>query len=141
MIGDATGIASPLASGVNRLKKSDAPRRVLVLFTDGRNTAENRLTPEQAAALAQELEQAKEKAADLKSSAVAVQKEYDKIMSWADLYAGSSIEGKKMILRQLIERVNIGRNFEIEVEFKISVTQFFDFLHPEGDKSVYYRAS
>ena len=24
---------------------------------------------------------------------------------------------------------------------KISVTQFFDFLHPEGDKSVYYRAS
>ena len=52
-----------------------------------------------------------------------------------------SIEGKKMILRQLIERVNIGRNFEIEVEFKISVTQFFDFLHPEGDKSVYYRAS
>ena len=93
------------------------------------------------AALAQELEQAKEKAADLKRSAVAVQKEYDKIMSWADLYAGSSIEGKKMILRQLIERVNIGRNFEIEVEFKISVTQFFDFLHPEGDKSVYYRAS
>lgn len=92
-------------------------------------------------ALAQELEQAKEKAADLKSSAVAVQKEYDKIMSWADLYAGSSIEGKKMILRQLIERVNIGRNFEIEVEFKISVTQFFDFLYPEGDKSVYYRAS
>ena len=90
---------------------------------------------------AQELEQAKEKAADLKSSAVAVQKEYDKIMSWADLYAGSSIEGKKMILRQLIERVNIGKNFEIEVEFKISVTQFFDFLHPEGDKSVYYRAS
>ncbi len=93
------------------------------------------------AALAQELEQAKEKAADLKSSAVAVQKEYDKIMSWADLYAGSSIEGKKMILRQLIERVNIGKNFEIEVEFKISVTQFFDFLYPEGDKSVYHRAS
>ena len=89
------------------------------------------------AALAQELEQAREKAADLKNSAVAVQKEYDKIMSWAELYAGSSVEGKKMILRQLIERVNIGKNFEIEVEFKISVTQFFDFLHPEGDKSVY----
>ena len=46
-----------------------------------------------------------------------------------------------MILRHLIERVNIGKNFEIEVEFKISVTQFFDFLYPEGDKSVYYRAS
>ena len=52
MIGDATGIASPLGTGVNRLKDSDAPRRVLVLFTDGANTARNRLTPEQAAELA-----------------------------------------------------------------------------------------
>ena len=41
----------------------------------------------------------------------------------------------------LIEKVNIGKNFENEVEFKIIITQFFDFLHPEGDKSVYYRAS
>ncbi len=62
-------------------------------------------------------------------------------MSWAHLYAGSSIEGKKMILRQFMERVNIGRNFEIKVEFKISVTQFFNFLYPEGDKSVYDCAS
>ncbi len=54
LIGDATGIAAPLASGVNRLKDSTAPRRVLVLFTDGRNTAENRLTPEQAAMLGKE---------------------------------------------------------------------------------------
>ena len=97
------------------------------------------------ATLMKELEQDKEKAADLKNSAAAVQKEYDKIMSWADLYAGSSIEGKKMILRQLIDRVNIGRDFEIEVEFKISVAQFFDFLkgtrvctivHPEHMKKL-----
>ena len=59
-----------------------------------------------------------------------------------DEYVGQKhLVGKGKLLRQLIERVNIGRNFEIEVEFKISVTQFFDFLHPEGDKSVYYRAS
>ncbi len=56
MLGDATGIASPIASGINRLKKSDAPRRVLVLFTDGQNTAENRLTPEQAAELGREFD-------------------------------------------------------------------------------------
>ena len=52
MIGDATGIASPIASAVSRLKDSKAPRRVLVLFTDGAHTAENRITPEQAAMLA-----------------------------------------------------------------------------------------
>ena len=54
MIGDATGIASPISSAVSRLKDSKAPRRVLVLFTDGANTAENRITPEQAAMLAKD---------------------------------------------------------------------------------------
>ena len=53
-LGDATGIASAVSSGVRRLKNSDAPRRVLVLFTDGANTAENRLTPMQSADLAKE---------------------------------------------------------------------------------------
>ncbi|MCI8623448.1 MAG: hypothetical protein HFG26_07275 [Provencibacterium sp.] len=68
------------------------------------------------AALAQELEQTKARVAELKKSAVSVQREYDKLMSWADLFAGSSIEGKKMILWQLI-------------------------LYPEGDKSVCYYVS
>ena len=54
MIGDATGIASPIGSAVSRLKNSTVPRRVLVLFTDGTNTATNRLTPEQAARLAKD---------------------------------------------------------------------------------------
>ena len=54
MIGDATGIASPIGSAVSRLKNAASPRRVLVLFTDGTNTATNRLTPEQAARLAKE---------------------------------------------------------------------------------------
>ena len=56
MIGDATGIASPLGSAVSRLKNSSVPRRVLVLFTDGANTAVNRLTPEQAAKLAKDFD-------------------------------------------------------------------------------------
>ena len=56
MIGDATGIASPIGSAVGRLKNSSVPRRVLVLFTDGANTAVNRLTPEQAAKLAKDFD-------------------------------------------------------------------------------------
>ncbi len=53
-LGNNTGIASAVAAGVNRLKTSQAPRRVLVLFTDGRNNVENRLTPPQTALLAKE---------------------------------------------------------------------------------------
>ena len=54
IIGDATGIASPVASAIQRLDKSTAPRRVLVLFTDGVNNVTHRLTPLQTAELAKE---------------------------------------------------------------------------------------
>ncbi len=52
ILGDATGIAAPLASGIERLRTSSAPRRVMLLFTDGKNNVQDRATPEQAAALA-----------------------------------------------------------------------------------------
>jgi len=54
IIGDATGIASPVASAIKRLDKSTAPRRVLVLFTDGKNNVSHRLTPLETAELAKE---------------------------------------------------------------------------------------
>ena len=53
-VGEQTGIASPIGTAVKRLKNSAAPRRVMVLFTDGANTAQNQLTPQQAAELAKE---------------------------------------------------------------------------------------
>ncbi|WP_312612169.1 recombinase family protein [Oscillibacter sp.] len=93
------------------------------------------------AELHDELEQAKAKAAELGCSAVSIQAEYDKIMSWAELYAESSMEAKKMILRQLINRVNVGKGFEVELELNISVKQFFDFLHPEGDTAAPIRVA
>lgn len=52
MIGDGTGIASPIASAVHRLEKSDSKRRVLVLFTDGSNNINARISPRQAAKFA-----------------------------------------------------------------------------------------
>lgn len=54
IIGDMTGIAAPLASGIHRLKNSPAPRRVIVLFTDGRNNVENMISPQETAALGKE---------------------------------------------------------------------------------------
>jgi Ca-activated chloride channel homolog len=52
VIGDATGIAGPIAAAVHRLKTSDSKRKVLVLFTDGSNNIDARVTPRQAAKLA-----------------------------------------------------------------------------------------
>jgi Ca-activated chloride channel homolog len=54
VIGRSTEIAGPIASSVNRLKESKARRRVLVLFTDGKNTRQGKITPRQAAKIAKE---------------------------------------------------------------------------------------
>jgi Ca-activated chloride channel family protein len=54
MIGDATGIAGPIASSVSRLEDSNSKRRVIVLFTDGANNVDARITPRQAAEVAKE---------------------------------------------------------------------------------------
>ena len=53
-VGEQTGIASPIGTAIQRLKNSSAPRRVMVLFTDGANTAQNQLTPRRAAELAKQ---------------------------------------------------------------------------------------
>ncbi|MFA6290641.1 MAG: VWA domain-containing protein [Victivallales bacterium] len=52
IIGDSTGIAGPITSAVNRLKSCDSKRKVLVLFTDGKNNVNAQITPLQAAKLA-----------------------------------------------------------------------------------------
>ncbi len=52
MIGSATGIAGPIASGTSRLKDSASKRRVIVLFTDGANNVNARVSPRQAAEVA-----------------------------------------------------------------------------------------
>lgn len=52
VIGDMTNIAGPIASAVQRLKSSDAKRKIIVLFTDGSNNVTAKVTPRQAAKLA-----------------------------------------------------------------------------------------
>ncbi|MCI7644481.1 MAG: VWA domain-containing protein [Lentisphaeria bacterium] len=52
MLGDSTNIASAIVSGTRRLADRESPRRVLVLFTDGQNNVDYRITPIEAAELA-----------------------------------------------------------------------------------------
>ncbi len=55
-LGDGTGIASPIGTAVKQLQNAPSPRRVLVLFTDGSNTAVNQVTPADAARAAKEFD-------------------------------------------------------------------------------------
>ncbi|MCH2175233.1 MAG: VWA domain-containing protein [Lentisphaeria bacterium] len=52
----STRFAPPIAAGTRRLKDSKAKRKILVLFTDGENTAPASITPEEAAEAAKEFD-------------------------------------------------------------------------------------
>ncbi len=53
-----------------------------------------------------------------------LKQEYNKLLTWADLYDQSTFEAKKMIAAQLIKSVHVGRDYNIEIVFNISFQEF-----------------
>ena len=51
--------------------------------------------------------------------------QYDEIISWSSLYDSASIEAKKMIVNSMIKRVDVYRNYELNVELNMNIRQFF----------------
>lgn len=54
----------------------------------------------------------------------AVKDKYDEIMSWTELYDSAPIEAKKMIVSQLIKKINVFSGYDFEIEFNIDLEQF-----------------
>jgi hypothetical protein len=52
-----------------------------------------------------------------------VTRQYNDVLSWADMYSASPMDAKKMIVSQLISAVRVSRDYCIEVDFKISERQ------------------
>ena len=46
------------------------------------------------------------------------------IVSWADMYAPASMETKKMIVKCLIKRVDVYRDYKLHIDFNIDFEQF-----------------
>ena len=63
-------------------------------------------------------------------------REYDQLLSWADLYDKSSFEAKKMIVSQFIKAVRVGRDYNIEVDFNVSFEELQNYRadNPGHDK-------
>jgi len=57
---------------------------------------------------------------ELLETSEGLKREYNRLLSWADLYDKSSFEAKKMIVSQFIQSVRVGRGFNIEVDFNVS---------------------
>jgi site-specific DNA recombinase len=69
---------------------------------------------------------------ELLESAEILQKEYDRLLTWADLYDKSTFEAKKMIAAQFIKAVRVGRDYNIEIDFNVSFEEFQRFCVDES---------
>ena len=52
-----------------------------------------------------------------------VTRQYNDVLTWADMFNDSAIDVKKMIVAQLISSVRVSEGYKIEIDFKISEKQ------------------
>ena len=70
------------------------------------------------------MEDAKRKMDEEKETSRAAAQEVNDLISWADAFDEASIETKHMIIARLIERIDVGRDYDIQIKFRISVEQY-----------------
>ncbi len=57
-----------------------------------------------------------------------LEQQYNEIISMAEMYDGATMEAKKMIVSRMIERVDVGRDYHINLTFRQEFKKFFDIL-------------
>ena len=62
----------------------------------------------------------------LLASAENLRQEYDRLLTWADLFDTCSFEAKKMIVAQFVKAVRVSRDYNIEIDFNVSFEEFQD---------------
>lgn len=69
----------------------------------------------------------------LLASAENLRQEYDRLLTWADLFDTCSFEAKKMIVAQFVKAVRISRDYNIEIDFNVSFEEFQNFSVKNGE--------
>jgi len=52
--------------------------------------------------------------------------DYQKLISWSEIFQDSNIETKKMITAYLIKSVKVHRGYELDIQFNLAFEQFFN---------------
>ena len=76
--------------------------------------------------LAAACEEAKAEISELSKGMEKEQEEYDRLISWAEIYSVCPFETKKMFISQFVKSVRVYRNYELEIEFNVSFEEFRD---------------
>lgn len=74
---------------------------------------------ERLATLMAELERGNEKAVVMKN-------ELSRIRTWSEIFDGSNMEVKKMITSYIIKRVNVFRDYKLDIELNLDIQQFLN---------------
>ncbi|MDO5548459.1 MAG: recombinase family protein [Eubacteriales bacterium] len=83
--------------------------------------------------LRQAYKNAREKIQHSQEQLAALNKQYDDIVSLAELYDSANIEARKMVVNSMIKRVRVFRGYHLEVEFNFNLDQFIHGLNFEMD--------
>ena len=62
--------------------------------------------------------------ADANARMAEIEAQHEEILSWAKIFRSCSNEAKKMILSKLIERIEVGRDYDLKISFRVSYAQF-----------------
>ena len=71
------------------------------------------------------MDAAREKMEQEKASLANQARQYKQYLSWADAFDQANTETKHMIISQLIERIEIGRNNHINIRFRLTARQYW----------------
>ena len=52
--------------------------------------------------------------------------EIDEIRSWVECYDESSVEAKHMVIARLIDRIEVGKGYEVHIRMKMAMTQLIE---------------
>ena len=70
------------------------------------------------------MEEAKARMQEEEENTTEAVQEVRDLISWAQEFDLANTETKHMIIARLIERIEIGRDYEVQIKFRISVEQY-----------------
>ena len=68
--------------------------------------------------------EAKKELDGLKYQVEELQARYDEVITWTELYDAADLPAKKMIVANLINRIEVGTDYELHIDFNIDLSQF-----------------
>ncbi len=67
-----------------------------------------------------------EKRHNIKTSTRLTKSEIDEIRNWAEHYDEISVEAKHMVISRLVDRIEIGKGYTVNIRMKVAIEQLIE---------------